>query len=142
MIFLLHEVICSFFFVWDSVIIVILSLLKLLLGIHKFWVIASDVHGYINHYRNSSFPHMSSYFKLIIDQLDDSLICRLAEALCNYIEQDRPFLGICLGLQLLFESSEENGPGSYLTLLLIFHALALCFTYYTSFCRIVLSLCW
>ncbi|CAA0828607.1 Imidazole glycerol phosphate synthase hisHF-chloroplastic [Striga hermonthica] len=34
----------------------------------------------------------------------------LAEALCNYIEQDRPFLGICLGLQLLFESSEENGP--------------------------------
>ncbi|KAL1537782.1 Imidazole glycerol phosphate synthase hisHF, chloroplastic [Salvia divinorum] len=34
----------------------------------------------------------------------------LAEALCTYIEQDRPFLGICLGLQLLFESSEENGP--------------------------------
>ncbi|KAK6149339.1 hypothetical protein DH2020_016864 [Rehmannia glutinosa] len=34
----------------------------------------------------------------------------LAEALCAYIEQDRPFLGICLGLQLLFESSEENGP--------------------------------
>ncbi|KAH0433681.1 hypothetical protein IEQ34_026974 [Dendrobium chrysotoxum] len=34
----------------------------------------------------------------------------LAEALCTYIEKDRPFLGICLGLQLLFESSEENGP--------------------------------
>ncbi|KAJ8542887.1 hypothetical protein K7X08_005410 [Anisodus acutangulus] len=34
----------------------------------------------------------------------------MAEALCTYIEQDRPFLGICLGLQLLFESSEENGP--------------------------------
>ncbi|KAK7305148.1 hypothetical protein VNO77_43048 [Canavalia gladiata] len=32
------------------------------------------------------------------------------EALCSYIEMDRPFLGICLGLQLLFESSEENGP--------------------------------
>ncbi|XP_073140123.1 imidazole glycerol phosphate synthase hisHF, chloroplastic [Henckelia pumila] len=34
----------------------------------------------------------------------------MAEALCAYIEQDHPFLGICLGLQLLFESSEENGP--------------------------------
>ncbi|XP_024021671.1 imidazole glycerol phosphate synthase hisHF, chloroplastic isoform X1 [Morus notabilis] len=34
----------------------------------------------------------------------------LVEALCAYIEKDRPFLGICLGLQLLFESSEENGP--------------------------------
>ncbi|XP_045821529.1 imidazole glycerol phosphate synthase hisHF, chloroplastic-like [Trifolium pratense] len=34
----------------------------------------------------------------------------MGEALCSYIEKDRPFLGICLGLQLLFESSEENGP--------------------------------
>ncbi|KAG0476653.1 hypothetical protein HPP92_013494 [Vanilla planifolia] len=34
----------------------------------------------------------------------------MAEALCKYIEMDRPFLGICLGLQLLFESGEENGP--------------------------------
>ncbi|KAM1256301.1 hypothetical protein EV1_030181 [Malus domestica] len=34
----------------------------------------------------------------------------MAEAICSYIEKDRPFLGICLGLQLLFESSEENGP--------------------------------
>ncbi|GAA0148547.1 lyase [Lithospermum erythrorhizon] len=32
-----------------------------------------------------------------------------AEALCTYIDQDRPFLGICLGMQLLFDSSEENG---------------------------------
>ncbi|KAL5990445.1 Imidazole glycerol phosphate synthase hisHF, chloroplastic [Asimina triloba] len=34
----------------------------------------------------------------------------MAEVLCKYIERGRPFLGICLGLQLLFESSEENGP--------------------------------
>ncbi|XP_022774417.1 imidazole glycerol phosphate synthase hisHF, chloroplastic-like [Durio zibethinus] len=34
----------------------------------------------------------------------------MAEALQTYIKNDRPFLGICLGLQLLFESSEENGP--------------------------------
>ncbi|KAI3898676.1 hypothetical protein MKW98_000789 [Papaver atlanticum] len=33
----------------------------------------------------------------------------MAEALCRYIENDRPFLGICLGLQLLFDSSEEKG---------------------------------
>ncbi|KAM7280023.1 hypothetical protein ACFE04_007157 [Oxalis oulophora] len=33
----------------------------------------------------------------------------MAEALSTYIEKDRPFLGICLGLQLLFESSNENG---------------------------------
>jgi len=49
------------------------------------------------------------------------MFCRMAEALCTYIEKDRPFLGICLGLQLLFESSEENGPGqSYLNLCEIF----------------------
>ncbi|KAI3442652.1 uncharacterized protein J3R85_000890 [Psidium guajava] len=34
----------------------------------------------------------------------------MAEALSTYIMEDRPFLGICLGLQLLFESSKENGP--------------------------------
>lgn len=34
----------------------------------------------------------------------------MAEALREYIKNDRPFLGICLGLQLLFDYSEENGP--------------------------------
>uniref|UniRef100_A0A0E0KBG4 Imidazole glycerol phosphate synthase hisHF n=1 Tax=Oryza punctata TaxID=4537 RepID=A0A0E0KBG4_ORYPU len=34
----------------------------------------------------------------------------MADALREYIRRDRPFLGICLGLQLLFDSSEENGP--------------------------------
>ncbi|VAI07585.1 unnamed protein product [Triticum turgidum subsp. durum] len=36
----------------------------------------------------------------------------MADALREYIRRDRPFLGICLGLQLLFDSSEENGPGA------------------------------
>jgi len=36
----------------------------------------------------------------------------MADALREYIQKDRPFLGICLGLQLLFDSSEENGPVS------------------------------
>lgn len=31
------------------------------------------------------------------------------EAIIKYIALDKPFLGICLGLQLLFESSEEWG---------------------------------
>lgn len=39
----------------------------------------------------------------------------MADALREYIRRDRPFLGICLGLQLLFDSSEENGPGKVLS---------------------------
>ncbi|MDR2951748.1 MAG: imidazole glycerol phosphate synthase subunit HisH [Treponema sp.] len=30
-----------------------------------------------------------------------------AQALCEWIKADKPFLGICIGLQLLFESSQE-----------------------------------
>ncbi|KAL5583629.1 hypothetical protein UlMin_016071 [Ulmus minor] len=52
------------------------------------------------------FPGVGA-FASAMDVLNKS---GMAEALCSYIESDRPFLGICLGLQLLFESSEENGP--------------------------------
>ncbi|KAI3504413.1 hypothetical protein L1887_25871 [Cichorium endivia] len=45
-------------------------------------------------------------FAAMMDVLNNN---GMAEALCTYINNDRPFLGICLGLQLLFESSEENG---------------------------------
>jgi glutamine amidotransferase/cyclase len=31
------------------------------------------------------------------------------QALKDYIQSDRPFFGICLGMQLLFDGSEENG---------------------------------
>lgn len=34
---------------------------------------------------------------------------RLVEPVLKAIEDNRPFLGICLGLQLLFETSYENG---------------------------------
>jgi imidazole glycerol phosphate synthase glutamine amidotransferase subunit len=33
-----------------------------------------------------------------------------AQAICEWIKADKPFLGICIGLQLLFETSEE-APG-------------------------------
>ncbi|MBI4307980.1 MAG: imidazole glycerol phosphate synthase subunit HisH [Chloroflexi bacterium] len=34
---------------------------------------------------------------------------RLAEALRQVAAQDKPFFGVCLGLQILFESTEEGG---------------------------------
>jgi len=33
----------------------------------------------------------------------------LAEAVRDWIAADRPFLGVCLGMQALFDGSEENG---------------------------------
>lgn len=35
--------------------------------------------------------------------------CGLVEPIRDYVADDRPFLGICLGLQLLFSESEEMG---------------------------------
>jgi imidazole glycerol phosphate synthase glutamine amidotransferase subunit len=35
-----------------------------------------------------------------------------AEALRDWIRADKPFLGICIGLQVLFESSEEAPPAA------------------------------
>lgn len=41
----------------------------------------------------------------------------LTEALLDFIATGRPFLGICLGLQVLYEESEEQGPVAGLGLL-------------------------
>ncbi|MBR3943487.1 MAG: imidazole glycerol phosphate synthase subunit HisH [Akkermansia sp.] len=35
----------------------------------------------------------------------------LANSICEWISQDKPFLGICIGYQILFDSSEET-PGA------------------------------
>jgi imidazole glycerol-phosphate synthase subunit HisH len=41
----------------------------------------------------------------------------LAEAIREVIAAGRPYLGFCLGLQVLFETSEEHGPAAGLGLL-------------------------
>jgi glutamine amidotransferase len=52
------------------------------------------------------FPGVGAFGRAV--EAVDNL--RLRETLIQFIEDRKPFLGICLGLQLLFESSEEN-PG-------------------------------
>ena len=45
-------------------------------------------------------------FKKAMEELN---LRNLPNTLSKYISQNKPFLGICLGMQLLFESSEEFG---------------------------------
>ena len=53
------------------------------------------------------FPGQGSF-----DQCMESLNkSGLSKSLKAWIEEDRPFFGICLGLQVLLESSEEGLPG-------------------------------
>ena len=47
------------------------------------------------------------HFATAMDSLNRS---GYAQAIKEWIAADRPFLGICIGLQLLFESSEEAPP--------------------------------
>ncbi|MDX2226658.1 MAG: imidazole glycerol phosphate synthase subunit HisH [Verrucomicrobiae bacterium] len=42
---------------------------------------------------------------------------RMTEAVGDFIRSDRPFLGICVGLQMLFETGHENGAHAGLGLL-------------------------
>lgn len=69
----------------------------------------------------SSDPHrVAEAEKLILpgvgacgDAYEELVRRDLAPAILSHIAKDKPFLGICLGLQLLFEFSEEGGkkPG-------------------------------
>ena len=42
------------------------------------------------------------------DCIDGLNACKLADTIKSWIKEDRPFLGICLGLQALFDYSEEG----------------------------------
>ncbi|NOX53952.1 MAG: imidazole glycerol phosphate synthase subunit HisH [Planctomycetes bacterium] len=43
------------------------------------------------------------------DAMDELRRQGLVEPICKHIQADKPFLGICLGLQLLFDVSYEDG---------------------------------
>jgi len=43
------------------------------------------------------------------DTMSNLRRCGLVEPIKEYINSGRPFLGVCMGQQALFESSEENG---------------------------------
>jgi imidazole glycerol phosphate synthase glutamine amidotransferase subunit len=47
------------------------------------------------------------HFGQLMDYLEEN---NLKESLMNHIKTEKPYLGICLGLQILFQSSEE-APG-------------------------------
>jgi glutamine amidotransferase len=48
----------------------------------------------------------------------DNLAARgLEETVRDWVARDRPYLGICLGMQVLFERSEENGDSKGLGIL-------------------------
>jgi len=44
------------------------------------------------------------------DAMDNLRRFGLIDPICRFAETPRPLLGICLGMQLLFNESEENGP--------------------------------
>lgn len=53
-------------------------------------------------------------FKDAMTRLEQS---GLSDMIKRYVDTGKPLLGICLGMQLLFEESEENGPTKGLGLL-------------------------
>jgi imidazole glycerol-phosphate synthase subunit HisH len=53
-------------------------------------------------------------FKDAMDKLNESGLTNMIK---EFVNTGKPLLGICLGMQLLFEESEENGPTKGLALL-------------------------
>ena len=62
--------------------------------------------GAIRHAEKLVFPGVGNFGRMMEVLREKGYV----EPLLDYLREDRPFLGICLGLQALFESSEE-APG-------------------------------
>lgn len=58
-------------------------------------------------------PGVGSFRDAMIRLKED----KMAEMIVEYAQSGKPLLGICLGMQLLFDESEENGPTSGLGIL-------------------------
>ncbi|MDR2509561.1 MAG: imidazole glycerol phosphate synthase subunit HisH [Spirochaetaceae bacterium] len=67
---------------------------------------AEELYGKTRHFEKLIFPG-DGHFATAMSSLSS---LGYDSAIRDWIAQDRPFLGICIGLQLLFESSEEAPP--------------------------------
>eukprot|EP00892_Ulva_mutabilis_P011236 jgi/Ulvmu1/8485/UM044_0019.1 len=76
-------------------------------ALNRLGCVVKEVNSYedILNAKKLLFPGVGSY-----GQAMDVLVERgYVEPLKEYIQADRPFMGICLGLQLLFNGGDENG---------------------------------
>ncbi len=88
------------------------SLLNSLDAIEAEYKVSSEP----NEVQNASkiiFPGVGS-FKSAMKKLDE---LKLKDAICKKVQDNSPFLGICVGMQVLFEEGEENGPSKGLALI-------------------------
>ncbi len=84
------------------------SVRRALIQVHASVVVSSDPNTVATS-RMVVFPGQGAFSKTTDELVDGAM----GAALRMVIERGDPFLGICLGMQLLFDSSEENGghPG-------------------------------
>ncbi|MGD6940635.1 imidazole glycerol phosphate synthase subunit HisH [Cytobacillus gottheilii] len=80
------------------------------LGVEAF---ISDDHERLRQADGLILPGVGA-FKDAMDLLNENGLTKMIH---EYVQTGKPFLGICLGMQLLFESSEENGLTNGLSLL-------------------------
>ncbi|MDR0877693.1 MAG: imidazole glycerol phosphate synthase subunit HisH [Treponema sp.] len=84
----------------------VMNALKRLSVPARFALGADELSPKISPFEGIIFPG-DGHFATAMEALDKS---GYSEAIRNWIKVDKPFLGICIGLQLLFDSSEEAPP--------------------------------